>query len=269
MDESCAQGKDATNGPGGGEDPSDDAGSRPGSPLFYRIAALLLSLLLHAGVAAAAFLFHDPAPTPDTAPTIIILTAQAGDGPDGTPAAQPSEAATALPPSAPPTPEKHPEPPPKKAAQAPLRAGPSPPAPAKRTTPATKPESLPVPVSDDDGEDAGIPASSAQAAETGDASPSPAATDRPAAYRLGSADTPNPPYPMSARRKTQQGQALIRLTVLPSGLVDKAELVESSGVSALDRAALDTLRRWRLQPALHAGEPVASRIDIPIKFVLE
>lgn len=74
---------------------------------------------------------------------------------------------------------------------------------------------------------------------------------------------------MSARRKAQQGQVVVRLTVLPSGLVDKAELVESSGVAALDRAALDTLRLWRLQPALRAGAPIASRIEIPIKFVLE
>ncbi|MDY0242670.1 MAG: energy transducer TonB [Rhodospirillaceae bacterium] len=267
MDESCLQKKDGMNGPVGGDDESGlsavDASSK--SRFFYPVSALFLSLLLHAGIAAAAFLLHDPAVISDSPPTVIVLTMPAEDGPSISP---PPEMKAPLPPSpeASPPPEPHSP----KAARPLLHAKPSPRPHTERSEP--PPESRLVSAPETAGAASAMPAAPAASApetELGGPQPSPEPADRTATYRLGSADTPSPPYPMSARRKAQQGQVVVRLTVQPSGLVDKAELVESSGVAALDRAALDTLRLWRLQPALRAGAPIASRIEIPIKFVLE
>lgn len=269
MDKSCVQGKGGMNGPVGGDDEPGlsavDASSK--SRFFYPVSALFLSLLLHAGIAAAAFLFHDPAVIVDVPPTAVILAMPAEDGPS---ISSPPEMKAPLPPS--PEPSPRPEPHSPKAARPLLHAKPSPRPHAERNEPAAQPESRLVSAPETAGAASAMPAASAVSApetEPGGPQPSSEPADRTAVYRLGSADTPSPPYPMSARRKAQQGQVVVRLTVLPSGLVDKAELVESSGVAALDRAALDTLRLWRLQPALRAGTPIASRIEIPIKFVLE
>lgn len=95
-----------------------------------------------------------------------------------------------------------------------------------------------------------------------------AGATQPAGYRLGSTDTPLPDYPWTARRRGQEGRAVIRLTVNTNGHPTAVDLVESSGDSALDRAALDTLAKWRLRPALCGGLTVASQLDVPIRFEL-
>lgn len=266
MDENCVRGKGEVNGPGGEENESalNAAGSSPKNPFFYPVSALFFSLLLHGSMAAAAFLFHDSAVVSDVPSTVVALTVLAEDGPSARP---PSSESSPVP-----TLEKHSEPPSSKAARPFLRTKTSPHPHTEHGEPAAQPASPPVPESEPAGAaDVALaaPVASRPETEPGGSRSASDPADRPAAYHLGSADTPSPPYPMIARRKAQQGQVIVRLTVLPSGLVEKAELVKSSGVAALDRAALDTLRLWRLQPALRAGEPVVSRIEIPIKFVLE
>ncbi|MDI3280710.1 MAG: TonB family protein [Bacillota bacterium] len=60
---------------------------------------------------------------------------------------------------------------------------------------------------------------------------------------------PLPDYPPQARREGQEGTARLRVEVLPSGSVGRIELLASSGHPALDRAALEALRRWSFTPA--------------------
>lgn len=90
----------------------------------------------------------------------------------------------------------------------------------------------------------------------------------PPGYTLGSAHTPAPDYPWSARRRGIQGRVVIRLAVAADGRPTDAEIVQSSGDTGLDQAALITLRHWRLQPAQAGGVPVAGYILIPIVFKL-
>ncbi len=91
---------------------------------------------------------------------------------------------------------------------------------------------------------------------------------REALYELGAADTPLPDYPWSARRRNREGRVVVRLMVAADGSVQLAEVLESSGDLALDEAARDTLSKWRLHPALNNGTPMATHIDVPIRFEL-
>jgi len=79
---------------------------------------------------------------------------------------------------------------------------------------------------------------------------------------------PAPPYPPDAYARRQQGRVLLEVRVDEHGLVGGISVSESSGVSSLDRAALETVRKWRFEPARRGGTPVASVVIVPIRFVV-
>lgn len=93
-------------------------------------------------------------------------------------------------------------------------------------------------------------------------------TSSPPGYALGTALTPAPDYPWSARRRGIEGRVVIRLDVDGDGRPTRVDLLHSSGDSALDQAALATLRLWRLRPALADGVPATGHIVVPIVFKL-
>jgi TonB family protein len=82
-------------------------------------------------------------------------------------------------------------------------------------------------------------------------------------------DNPPPTYPAIARRRAQQGTVTIRVLVDVDGVVQRAEIAESSGFEVLDDAAIETVRRhWRFVPARNAGIPIESWVLVPIRFAL-
>ncbi len=78
-----------------------------------------------------------------------------------------------------------------------------------------------------------------------------------------------PPYPPSAKRLEQEGTVTLQLYVTEDGRVADARVAKSSGVPALDTAALNESRRWRFLPAMTEGKPVASWYTISVTFNLE
>jgi protein TonB len=81
---------------------------------------------------------------------------------------------------------------------------------------------------------------------------------------------PKPLYPMIARRLGAQGVVLLRVQVREDGTVAAVELAHSSGFAVLDDSATRTVREsWRFLPARIDGSPVASWVEVPIRFVLE
>ncbi|TLX22178.1 energy transducer TonB [Thermomonas fusca] len=78
--------------------------------------------------------------------------------------------------------------------------------------------------------------------------------------------TPAPRYPREALRMGAGGTVRITVTVAADGSVERQELTDSSGNRHLDRAALETVRRWRFQPATRNGKPVAAEVSVPIVF---
>lgn len=81
--------------------------------------------------------------------------------------------------------------------------------------------------------------------------------------------TPLPAYPSSARRSGQQGVVLARVLVSREGSPNQVRLAKSSGFEALDQAALEAVKGWRFVPARQGAEPVASWIEVPVRFRLE
>ena len=80
---------------------------------------------------------------------------------------------------------------------------------------------------------------------------------------------PKPSYPPVSRNKGEQGTVLLKVCVSANGTVDAVEVARTSGYSRLDRAAADTVERWRFHPARKAGQPMALCYQLPIRFSLD
>ena len=80
---------------------------------------------------------------------------------------------------------------------------------------------------------------------------------------------PAPRYPQEARRRGQQGEVVLRVTITPVGEARRVRVLRSSGYDRLDEAAREAVTRWRFEPARRAGRPVEGLLDIPVVFRLE
>jgi protein TonB len=76
-------------------------------------------------------------------------------------------------------------------------------------------------------------------------------------------------YPAAARARREQGVAHVRFRMDREGHVLSAEIRRSSGSVALDRAALDTLRRAQPLPAIPADRPDPLELAVPIEFFIK
>jgi periplasmic protein TonB len=74
---------------------------------------------------------------------------------------------------------------------------------------------------------------------------------------------PVPEIPEALRRRTIDLVAVARFRVDATGRA-QVELVEPTPDPDLNRALLESLRRWRFFPATRAGRPIASTIDVRI-----
>jgi len=76
-----------------------------------------------------------------------------------------------------------------------------------------------------------------------------------------------PPYPLLERRLASQGTVTLRLTISAGGTVVAADVVQSSGFSALDQAAVSwVMQHWRYKPAVRGGAPAASTTVAAVVF---
>lgn len=77
-----------------------------------------------------------------------------------------------------------------------------------------------------------------------------------------------PSYPSQARRRNQQGVVLVEVRLDERGQQRSLNVLRSSGVDSLDRAALEAVAEWRFRPETSGGQAVPSRVQIPIQFAL-
>lgn len=75
-----------------------------------------------------------------------------------------------------------------------------------------------------------------------------------------------PQYPPASLRRGEGGTVRVQVRVGEQGEVEDAEVVQGSGVRALDRAALGAVRAWRFRPATRGGRPAADTVIVPITF---
>jgi periplasmic protein TonB len=80
---------------------------------------------------------------------------------------------------------------------------------------------------------------------------------------------PKPEYPALSKRKGEQGKVVVHTLIGVDGVVQKAEIRQTSGFERLDQAALATVQRWRFVPGKRGGVPEPMWFNVPINFVLE
>lgn len=74
---------------------------------------------------------------------------------------------------------------------------------------------------------------------------------------------PLPEIPAELRRRAIDLVAVARFRVAANGSAE-VELIEPTPDAALNRALVETLKKWRFFPAMEAGKPVASTLEIRI-----
>lgn len=77
-----------------------------------------------------------------------------------------------------------------------------------------------------------------------------------------------PRYPEECRRRRQEGEVRVRVRVGTDGHAAGARVEASSGVAALDAAAVEAARGWTFSPALERGRPVEADAVVTVRFVL-
>jgi protein TonB len=89
--------------------------------------------------------------------------------------------------------------------------------------------------------------------------------------RFGAAYLENPPpaYPAQSRRLGEEGRVLLRVLVSEKGNAETVEIEAGSSFERLDRAALETVKKWRFIPAKRNNQPISAYVIVPIKFSLE
>jgi protein TonB len=76
-----------------------------------------------------------------------------------------------------------------------------------------------------------------------------------------------PPYPLEAAIRQETGAVTVLIHVSAYGLATGADVVESSGSSLLDKAAVAAVRKWHFHPAMKEG--MAVPFDMPFTFVFQ
>jgi protein TonB len=173
---------------------------------------------------------------------------------------EPPPRAEAVPPPAPPVARPRP-PPPRARAQAPAPA----PAPVLAREPEPAAPALSQPAAEVAAASPQAPASPPVAAPSAPAAPEKTA---PPDFRAAYLDNPPPAYPRTARRRGEEGTALLRVLVSTEGTPVRVELERSSGSNTLDAAAIAGVKSWRFVPATRGGVPTAGWVIVPVVFRL-
>ena len=79
---------------------------------------------------------------------------------------------------------------------------------------------------------------------------------------------PKPPYPPLSARLGETGKVVYKVWIGPDGKAQRAELVASSGFARLDKAAYETVMRWRYVPGTRNGVAETMPVNIPINWEL-
>ena len=79
----------------------------------------------------------------------------------------------------------------------------------------------------------------------------------------------SPPYPRRARRLGYEGIVMLKVLIDENGRVDDLAVLESSGHSVLDRAALSAVRKWLFEPGTEGGIKKKMWVKIPVRFDLK
>ncbi len=75
-----------------------------------------------------------------------------------------------------------------------------------------------------------------------------------------------PVYPYEARRKEINGRVILRFIVDREGNVRNIRVVRAEPEGLFEENAKEAVGKWRFKPGYFSGEPVNTRVTVPIKF---
>ncbi len=78
-----------------------------------------------------------------------------------------------------------------------------------------------------------------------------------------------PQYPEGALVAGLQGTALVSVQVGLNGAASDIQVKSTSGAAELDKAAIASVAQWKFSPATQGGQAMASRFEIPVRFMLQ
>lgn len=78
-----------------------------------------------------------------------------------------------------------------------------------------------------------------------------------------------PAYPSLAHRRGQQGTVWLEIWLSESGKQIRLSIARSSGFAVLDEAAKTAAESWKFLPYRLNGMTVASRVQVPVEFVIQ
>jgi bla regulator protein BlaR1 len=78
---------------------------------------------------------------------------------------------------------------------------------------------------------------------------------------------PDPEYSEEARRAKYQGVCVVSLIVDAQGSPQRVQVIRHLG-KGLDKKAVEAVKQYRFEPAMHNGEPVAVQVNIEVNFRL-
>jgi protein TonB len=78
---------------------------------------------------------------------------------------------------------------------------------------------------------------------------------------------PDPEYSEEARKAKYQGTVVLWVVVGADGRAHDVKVQRSLGMG-LDQKALEAVRKWKFEPAVKDGRPVAVQINVEVSFRL-
>jgi TonB family protein len=78
-----------------------------------------------------------------------------------------------------------------------------------------------------------------------------------------------PVYPRDAQRAGKEGWVQVEFTIAPDGTTQDLVVRDANPPQVFDKAAVESVRRWRFQPIKRNGIAVAQRAVLQVRFVLD
>ncbi|HEY6644302.1 TonB family protein [Povalibacter sp.] len=144
---------------------------------------------------------------------------------------------------------------------------PPPPVPVLMSTPKPTPAAIVTPPAPEEIVEQALPEPPQAAAST--AGP-PQETLTPPDYLAAYLNNPGPQYPLTSRRRREEGVVMLKVLVSAGGVAEQVLVDSSSGFADLDNAAADIVKkRWRFVPAKEGDLAVAAWVTVPVSFSLK
>jgi TonB family protein len=77
---------------------------------------------------------------------------------------------------------------------------------------------------------------------------------------------PAPAYPKDALAQHINGKVVLLIDIDAQGNPTNVVVDRSEPPGVFDQVSIDAARKWKFQPAIKDGRPVAGRISVPVQF---